>query len=165
MKKLSEYFDRKNPVSLQDEVIFNFIYYFGQRGRESIRNLTKENVIFNDSADVPYVELHMAVSSKNVKASLSRKTYSNAKQCKMYELKDNSQKCPVTALRIYFQKLSKTSCLFPRPLQSYSDEVWYSDKAVRGKDYLGNLMKSLTQRLNLSKTILTTAFDQRWYLT
>ena len=45
------YFDRKNPVSLQDEIIFNIIYYFGQRGRERIRQLQKEDFIIGLSSD------------------------------------------------------------------------------------------------------------------
>ena len=34
MKKLNEYFNRSDPVRLQDEVFFSLCYFFGFRGRE-----------------------------------------------------------------------------------------------------------------------------------
>jgi hypothetical protein len=35
LRKLSVYFDRSKPQRLQEEVAFNILYFFGERGRES----------------------------------------------------------------------------------------------------------------------------------
>lgn len=92
MRTISRYFDRKNPVSLQDEIIFNIIYYFGQRGRERIRQLQKEDFIIGLSSDgSKYVEIQTGSASKTVKPSLKRKAFSDVKQCKMFENKENPQ--------------------------------------------------------------------------
>ena len=40
MSKISQYFQRENLKMLQEEVIFNLIYFFGLRGRENLRSLT-----------------------------------------------------------------------------------------------------------------------------
>ena len=76
MKTLSKYFDRNNPVSLQDEIIFNIVYYFGQRGRERICQLEKDDFVVSLSSDgYKYVDIKTGAPSKNVKPSLKRKTY------------------------------------------------------------------------------------------
>ena len=153
MQTLSRYFDRKNPVSLQDEIIFNIIYYFGQRGRERIRQLQKEDFIIGLSSDgSKYVEIQTGSVSKNVKPSLKRETFSDVKQCKMFENKENPQVCPVKAFETYIAKISNCSNLFPKPLEKYCPDRWYSEKACRGKDYMGNIMKMLSQKLSLTKT-------------
>jgi hypothetical protein len=35
LRKISAYFDRSTPTKLQEEVAFNLLYYFGERGRET----------------------------------------------------------------------------------------------------------------------------------
>jgi len=115
MKTLSEYFDRNNPVSLQDEIIFNIIYYFGQRGRERIRQLEKDDFVVGLSSDgCKYVDIKTGAPSKNVKLLLKRKTYSDVKQSKMFENKENPQICPVKAFEDYIEKNIKLSHPLPK---------------------------------------------------
>ena len=42
-EKLKTYFDRSNPLKLQEEVWYTFVYHFGNRGRESIKELKKQD--------------------------------------------------------------------------------------------------------------------------
>ena len=151
LRKLSEYFTRTNPTVLQDEVIYNTIYYFGQRGREHIRLLKKEDFIFINEDGKTCVKINK-LPTKNVRGSCNSNDTYDIKQAVMSEIEDFSR-CPVACLKLYLEKLPPESdCLFPKPLNNYTRDNWYSPKAVRGKDYLGNLMKTLSGKLHLSKT-------------
>ena len=150
MKKIGEYFDRKNPLTLQDEIIFNFIYFLGQRGREHIRAIKKEDIdICRDAVGKEYLTIKRGLISKNVKGSLKNNEFMDIKQAKIFEADEN---CPVAAYKLYISKLPP-NCqnLFPKPLQNFHGDQWYSAYQVRGKDYLGNLLKKLSQQLNLSQ--------------
>jgi len=46
MTLLKNYLNRSDPTRLQREVIFNIIWHFGFRGREWLRGLNKDSVIF-----------------------------------------------------------------------------------------------------------------------
>lgn len=171
MLKLSQYFTRKDPTSLQDEIIFNIIFYFGQRGREHIKMLkTSDLEQKTDENGKSWIEITRNLESKNVKGSLNRIDFMDNKQGKMFQNSINPDKCPVVAYNLYMKKLPLNSNeLFPKPLMNFYNDTWYSPKAVRGKDYLGNLMKRLSKQLNLSKpytnhsiraTVVTTLMDQ-----
>ena len=47
MVKIQAYFTRKNPRVLQEEITFNCLYYFGLRGRETLRYLNKNSFKVN----------------------------------------------------------------------------------------------------------------------
>ena len=80
MTKLGEYFDRSSHLVLQDEVLFNLIFYFGLRGRENLRALKKDTFeVEVDSDGKEYVSLKSTMMSKNVKASLSQKEFKDIK--------------------------------------------------------------------------------------
>ena len=42
LQKLSRYFDRSGPQRLQEEVAYNILYYYGERGREAFQQLDRE---------------------------------------------------------------------------------------------------------------------------
>jgi hypothetical protein len=42
LQKLSRYFDRSGPQRLQEEVAYNVLYYYGERGREAFQQLDRE---------------------------------------------------------------------------------------------------------------------------
>lgn len=154
LQKISDYFTRKNPTALQDEIIFNIIFYFGQRGREHIRKLTKNDFrLVADDNGKAWVEIVTNLTSKNVKPGLNNSDFADIKQCKMFQNVENPTKCPVTAYKMYIQKLPlESNELFPKPLTKFTAEKWYSPKAVRGKDYLGLIMQKLSKQLGLSRT-------------
>ena len=61
IQKLNEYFKRNmagppNAVLLQEIVLFNVIFYMGRKGRENLRNMTKETFsITTDSSGLKYI--------------------------------------------------------------------------------------------------------------
>lgn len=151
--KLQGYFKRQNPVQLQDEVIFNILLHFGQRGREHLRLLKKSSISLSvDSDDKCFAYISEGLPSKNRKASMKRSAYEDVKQARMYaNPKESEENCPLQALKLYLSKLNEIESLFPRPLSKFTDTEWYSAKAVRGKDWLGRFMSMLCQKAGLSK--------------
>lgn len=110
--------------------------------------------IVTDENGKRYVEIVRGLPSKNVKGSTDKNAYFDNKQSKMCEISENESRCPVVALSLYLEKLPKDSNnLFPRPLDRYFGNNWYSAKSVRGKDYMGNLMKRLSEKLKLSQSL------------
>jgi len=147
LKKLGHYFNRSDATRLQEEVFFNFLYHFGYRGREWIRDIKVSSIrIHQDQNNVEFVEIMKPKAEKNVKASLSRRNYESNKNVGMYELPDKS-KCPVHALKIYLEKLPGDN-LFPKP----SKDSWYSPNQVQGKHTLHNFMKKISTNAQLSQT-------------
>lgn len=64
-------------------------------------------------------------------------------------------KC-IECLEIYLELIKRNTpnseVLFPKPLRKPSGSQVFSEKLVRGEHYLGNFMKNLSTRLNLSKS-------------
>ena len=151
--KLREYFKRNDPTQLQDEVIFNILLHFGQRGREHLRLLTKSNISFSsDSDNRYYAYISEGLPSKNRRASIKRSDYEDVKQARMYaNPEEPEENCPLQALKLYISKLNEIDSLFPKPLNKYTNTEWYSAKAVRGKDWLGRFMSELSRKARLSK--------------
>ena len=139
MTKLGEYFDRSSHLVLQDEVLFNLIFYFGLRGRENLRALKKDTFeVEVDSDGKEYVSLKSTMMSKNVKASLSQKEFKDIKNTRMYS-SDDENRCPVLAFKKYLSMLpaeTMDNTLFPKPIKS-----GFASQAVIGKDTLGNLIR------------------------
>ena len=166
LEKISAYFKRNNPTCLQDEIIFNILFYFGQRGRENLKCLKKEDLVIKTVDDKCWIEIGRRLESKNVNYN----NYTEIKQAMMFEDKENLERCPVAAYKFYLSKLPQNSNeLFPKPLQNFYHDNWYSGKCVRGKDYLGNLLKNLSNKLQLSKiytnhcvrsTVVSTFMDE-----
>lgn len=159
MDLLSNYFDRKTPDRLQKEVWFNIEYYFGMRGRENMRHLSLSSfVLCCDVHDETYLKINENLLSKNVKASLSAKEFSDIKEAKMYEKKDYPHKCPVAAFLIYKRKLEEnkvqSESMWPMSVSDknqISKGRWYYKKAVVGKNPLGEMMSTISIEAKLSQ--------------
>lgn len=146
------YFDRSNPLVLQQEVAFNLMYYFNLRGRETLPYLNSTSIsICVDSNDKKYLRMNTDTVSKNAKASLSAKEYEHAKAVRVYENTDESE-CPVKAFEIYLAKLQESQIvrLFPKPLKN-GVKTWYSPNSVIGKNKIDSLMSYLSAKLHLTK--------------
>lgn len=152
-EKLFRYFDQSSPVKLQQEIWYNLIYYFGNRGREGIRELSKDDVSFTmDSDGKEYCFLNKTLSQKNVKSSLTKPSdFDNTKQSRMYADDLRSSSCPVQAMKLYLSKIpSESKSLFPRPRQEYVAD-WYYPKQCLGKTVLGKMMPQISKDAKLSK--------------
>jgi site-specific recombinase XerD len=150
LAKLNEYFDRSTNKRLQEEVIFNILYHFGMRGREHLRSLQKDTFLIDRDEDGrEYIALDKVMKSKNVKASLNRREYSDEKQARMYACDLNKEKCPVEAMKLYLSLLpssTKDNTLFPM-----TTKAGFSPNTVLGKDTLGKFMAKLSIDAKLHK--------------
>ena len=146
MKKLNDYFNRSDPVRLQDEVFFSVCYFFGFRGREWLRNLTKDNIVLRETSDgTEYIDLEKETAEKNVRAGNQH----SVKQAIMTATPKNLSTCPVELMKTYLQKLP-TQCLWPKPKKNWTFDNYYSDKQVVGKNSLMTMMKEISKRASLS---------------
>lgn len=155
MMILEQYFDASTPVKLQQEIWFYFTYYFGLRGRETLPQLKKNSIEFAmDSDGREYAFLNHSVISKNVKASINIKEFSDEKEYKMYDRKGESKTCPVERTKLYLSKIPSTnSSLFPMPNKNWQrSNVWYCEKRGLGRFPLGNMMKGISQEARLSQS-------------
>lgn len=153
-EKLNLYFNRSNPIVLQEEVWFTIVYFLGFRGREVVRELSPSSLqLETDSEGRYYAQINHLYLSKNIKASLNIKEYENLKCARIYEQSDDEENCPIAALKLYLSRLpDNCNVLFPLPLKCRKhDKQWYSNKKVVGKNSLGEMMKKISQKANLSR--------------
>ena len=154
MESIRSYFDRSSPTILQQEIIFNLIYYFGLRGRETLPHLTKDSFeVKTSSSGRRYLTINHEMLSKNAKASLRAAEYEDIKQYRMYENKDNAQECPLICWDTYINMISESPFLFPKPsnMQPHRMTNWFCPRQVVGKNSIDNLMSDLSKTIVLSK--------------
>ena len=145
MNKIRNYFDRKTAKNLQYEVIFNLLFFFGLRGRETLPHLTKESIICETSSTgKKYLRICHDILSKNAKASLDPKEFEDLKKARIYENTDDKSKCPVEAWNLYFESISDLIHLFPKPsnLKSKRSAKWYTPTQKLGKNKLDCFMSN-----------------------
>jgi len=159
MQKLKNHFDRSSGEVLQQEIIFNLIYYFGFRGWETLPHLDRGSFSIHTDADgLEYVSLNHELLSKNAKASLSPSEFSDLKKARMYAYTEEDEKhCPVEGFKLYMNKIASVegNSLFPKPCKNYSKGLakrcWFTSKKTTGIQSVSNLMSTLSEKLDLSK--------------
>lgn len=157
MAKLRAYFDRSNPTILLEEVVFNLLYYFSLRGRETLPYLNRNSIaIETDSTGRSYLRIQCDTLSKNAKASLRKSEFENVKNQRVYENTSNSDHCPVAAYKLYLEKMQqcKGDSLFPKPClnkKKLASGMWYTEEKPVGKNTLDSMMARLSEKANLSK--------------
>uniref|UniRef100_A0A1I8HZM1 DUF3504 domain-containing protein n=2 Tax=Macrostomum lignano TaxID=282301 RepID=A0A1I8HZM1_9PLAT len=120
--KLASYFDRSTPTRLQEEVYFNVLFYFGNRGREWLRGLTVRS--FREKA------LSNGAMAIELQGSTSKNLYLSK----------------ITAVPGWNQE---DFFLRPKPRVN-ADGIWYTKVPV-GINTLGPLLKKISSNANLSK--------------
>jgi len=154
LMKIRNYFDRSCPVTLQHEIWFNMMYYFGFRGRETIAQLNMDSFdIRKDDTGRSFLYIKHQLLTKSVKASLSQKQFENIQVARMYDVPENPNVCPITGFQLYKSKCKQTNVhLFPMPMSKWNESQWYCDKRNLGKDKLGVMMKDISRVAGLQKT-------------
>lgn len=154
MKAIRAYFDRSNFKILQQEIIFNMIYFFGLRGRETLPLLSKESVICEiDSNGSRYLRISHDLLTKNSKCSLQQKEYEDIKKSRAYENKEMPQECPVLAWDMYYNAIGDSKNLFPKPSSDKlrKSHTPFCSSQPLSKHSIDNLMPKLSVQLNLSR--------------
>uniref|UniRef100_A0A1I8G3L1 CCHC-type domain-containing protein n=1 Tax=Macrostomum lignano TaxID=282301 RepID=A0A1I8G3L1_9PLAT len=155
LMKLASYFDRSTPARLQEEVYFNIIFYYGNRGREWLRGLTANSFSKTVLANGMTAIKLQSSTSKNVKGSVDIRDCDDNKEALMVA-KPGSKCCPVAAFKMYLSKIVAVpdwngTDFFVRPNQQVGPNgIWYTKQAV-GINTLGPLMKTISAKANLSK--------------
>ena len=151
MHKIRGYFDRSDPQVLQFEIMFNIMYYFGLRGRETLPFLTKDSFkIATNDVGRKFIKLNHELLTKNSKASLITKEFEDAKQACMFEITNDPQACPFQAWELYTEKIRNIDSLFPKPCRNFKNGQWYTPSKKVGKNTIDNLMAFLSDTLKLS---------------
>ena len=154
MKKIMDSFKRSSGENLQNEVIFSILFFLGARGREEFKRLRRSDISINtDSEEKKFVSITATNSDnirKNVKPSLKMKDYSNNRINRIYDER------AIETIQIYLERLNhdvpNSDELFPRPIISKNRKCFYSDKQVRGEHWLGDFMKTVSKKLELSQS-------------
>lgn len=159
LKKIFSSFKRSNGEELQNEVLFSLLYFLGARGREELRRIKRSDLCFSvDSNGVKYAFIKSEKDQisepnnlrKNVKASLKSADYESVRSNRIYDTK------AIECIELYLRKLQDdapdSDDLFHRPVNGRKNGPrYYSDKQVRGQNYLGNFMKTISKALHLSR--------------
>lgn len=154
MQKIRNHFDRKTAEQLQEEVIFNLLFFLGLRGRETLPYLTKDSIICETSSTGrKYLRICHEILSKNAKASLDQKEFEDLKKARIYENAEDKSKCPVEAWNLYLEYIKDSEHLFPTPsnIKSKKNVKWYTPNQKLGKNRLDCFMSNLSKKLELSR--------------
>ncbi|XP_062598942.1 uncharacterized protein LOC134260397 [Saccostrea cucullata] len=130
--------------------MFEFIYYFCNRGRENLRELQKTDFTVSvDSTGREYVTVKERQTKNHRGDDLQDMS---SKQGRMYD-KPGDPRCPVLSFKKYIGKLHPENPNFwQRPMKrKYEEkESWYENTAV-GKNILYSFMANLSKEAILSK--------------
>lgn len=139
-----------NPTSLQLKVYFEMCMHFGRRGREGLRELTKNHFVFTrDDAGIEFVTLAFNPSEKNRQGEKVRDIEHDQR---LYAV--GGENCPLVSLRKYINLLNpKCTAFFQRPkVENFSEsDVWYMNAPV-GLNKISEFMKKISKMAKLSKT-------------
>lgn len=135
-----------SPLALQRKVYFDISYHFGRRGREGLRQLSKQSfVVKADPSGLRYVVPAFREKEKN------HANDNFQKQARMYATPDDKERCPMNTYLYYISKLHPShNALFQRPKPAIPAEgPWYNN-APLGIKTLGNMMAQLSKEAGLS---------------
>lgn len=140
------------PLSLLRKVFVEISINFGRRGREGLRELTRESIIIKkDDKGQEYATMTFNELDKNHQNPSPKEP---EKKQILYS-QDDSDLCPILSLKKYISKLNpKCSSFFQRPRNLKNpalDPVWYENKSL-GIHTLENMMKNISADANLSQT-------------
>ena len=147
-KILENYFDRSTPQKLQEEAWYTFVYHFGNRGREGIKELKKQDFVFRfDSDGKEYCELDSCIDQKNVTPDNSE----SVKCARIYST--GRENCPVQCLKLYLSTIENTGhdSFWPKAKRVPTANCWYETKQIVGRTVLGEMMKRISRNAGLSR--------------
>ncbi|XP_044165281.1 uncharacterized protein KIAA1958-like [Acropora millepora] len=140
--------DTQDPAQLLRTTWFYITLYFGKRGRENQRKLTKEMLSLQSTPEGrQFYELKNLLGSKNHQGGLHDNN--DESDGKMFAV-PNSLRCPVKTVQNYLYHLNpELEILFQRPreasskFQAKKDQVWFCNSPI-GESTLGNMMKTMS---------------------
>ena len=138
------------PQTLQNKVFFEMMLHFGRCGREGLRSLTKDNIMFRlDDNSCEYATIRHNELDKTRQVVQPKEM---EKKQVMYAQTDDPE-CPVQSLKLYLSKLHpQCPFLFQKPKSGRVNEldVWYQNR-VLGIHKIDNMMKDISKSAGLSQ--------------
>ena len=127
----------KNAWHLLYKVFFEVGLHFARRGREGLRELTKDSfIIKRDSYGVECVVPARVEVEKTIKEKVAT----------MYS-QPGDARCPVKSLKLYMSKLNpKCSAFYQYPKKKFdvNDTIWFDNKPI-GKNIIGTMMQRISE--------------------
>ena len=151
MEKLKDYFSNwdNNPNTLIEYTWFSLCFFFGRRGREGWRDMTKKTFsISKDDKNRKYISMAETDLTKNNRGGNKQSEQDYSKQ-QVYGSPGHLNFIQV--FEFYLSKLNPNcSALFQTPLNNYQqDKHWFRNEAM-GKNTLSSIMKRISQKAGLS---------------
>ena len=151
----TEYFaqavgDQINTEVFLHKVFFDIMYYTGRRGKEGLRKLSKRSFeVKKGLAGQEFIEITFnEKTKKNQGDSMSASANALHNDHHVITEIQNSSLCPVASFKMYMDLLNPDSTAF---LQYPNKKKTGFTKEVVGKNTLGNMMKEISEKANLSK--------------
>lgn len=172
LQKLYEHFDINTPYGLQCKVFVDFMIMFCNRGRENLRDITKQDFIFNNEGNCISMR---DMATKNHKGDENELNESQGGRI----VKTGTTQCPYLSFNKYISALHPDcNAFFQRPKRILTPEatVWYDNSPI-GRNTLGDKMKQLSTEAGLSRiytnhclratsiTILNDCYEARHVMT
>ena len=153
--KLLNYFQnyKCDPVTLTNTFWFLLCYFFARRGREGFRTLTKDSfTIKEDDKGIKYLAESHSEISKNWQGGTSSKAWDYSDQ-RGYGIQIGESNINlVDVYTFYTSKLSPDNeALFQKPLKNWEKSEYWFGKTVLGKNKLGQIMKSISEKCGMSR--------------
>ena len=141
-----------NPQALQHKVFYELNFYMAKRGREGLRNLTRDSFnILKDHRGREYVMLAHDEATKTGQGDEEHDNDTDQDNV-MYE-QPNSDRCPVKSFKFYLSKLNPLqTAFFQQPVRKAVSKVsvpWYQNQAV-GKNKIGGFMQEISKEAKLN---------------
>ncbi len=142
--------DQSTPRGLQNKVFMDYMLYFANRGRENLREMTKDDLkIRTDPSGLRYVEL---VVDKLRKTDRGEGSEGPGQSGLMYETPNNPNMCPVTSFEKYVSGLNhECDAFWQRPKVVVKSHVWYDNVPV-GKNTLYNKTKEISKEAGITRS-------------
>ena len=135
---------------LMQKVFFDLMYFTGRRGKEGLRSLTKKSFDLKTSPDgKEYIEINFnEATKKNQGDSTSSLADNLHNEHAIISEQEGSVRCPVNSFKHYMENLNdKCEAFFQYPNKNKDG---YDNKPI-GKNSLGSMMKTISEKAKLSK--------------
>jgi hypothetical protein len=139
------------PKSIQRKVYVEISLNFGRRGREGLRELTKNSIqIKTDDRGHEYATLSYNELDKTHQIQQPK----DAEKKQLLYAKEDSDLCPIKTLKKYLAKLNpKCQSFFQRPKtlkNPETEEIWFENKSL-GIHTIESFMKTMSTEAELSQ--------------
>ena len=142
--------ERGDTEVLLHKVFFDIMFHTARRGKEGLHNLDKDSFVLKKSADNrEYIEITFnEVTKKNQGDNTSSGADSLHNNHTIIVAQEGSVKCPVNSFKHYVSNMHpECNAFFQYPNES---KTGYDKKPI-GKNTLGSLMKTISEKAKLSK--------------